>query len=58
MSVCNWIDEPGLFDPLEAWEEYLESVKALPEDDPIRDIAIEEAQRVIERKRKDGSPPL
>ncbi|MBS0533258.1 MAG: hypothetical protein JSR72_04295 [Proteobacteria bacterium] len=50
--ICTWIDEPGLFDPPEAWEEYLETIRQLPEDEPVRELAIEKAMEVIQRKRK------
>lgn len=54
MMICTWIDEPGLFDPVEAWEEYLEAIQQLPEDEPIRDLAIEKAVWVIQRRQKEA----
>jgi hypothetical protein len=38
---------------VEVWEKHLERMKALPDNEPLRDLAIEDAQQVIERKRRE-----
>jgi hypothetical protein len=47
------IDDPGPFAPLEKWEDYLATIKSLPENDVMRDLEIRSAERVIAEKRKD-----
>ena len=52
--LCGFICEsfwPGIFDPIEAWEQWLAEVQAMP-DFPMKDYCIESAKRVIEQNRQ------
>jgi hypothetical protein len=48
--LIGLIDEPGMFASLEAWEQYLNEVQALPEWSLKPDM-IREMERVISVKR-------
>jgi hypothetical protein len=49
--VIGFLSEPGMFDPIETWEEFLAEMQAMP-DSAWKDGLIEKAKWVIARNRQ------
>jgi hypothetical protein len=45
--MIGFIDPPGRFRPKKEWQDFLDQMKAMPQDDPQVQGAIEEAQEVL-----------
>ena len=50
MKLAPMIDEPGIFDTLETWEQYLKTLENLP-DSTLKPALIASAKKMIARKR-------
>ena len=49
--MIGFIDPPGRFRPRKEWEDFLNQMKALPQDDPQVQAAVREAKAVLSRPR-------
>jgi hypothetical protein len=52
--LIGFIDPPGRFRPRKEWEDFLNQMKALPEDDPQVQGAMREAEEVAEPPAQPG----
>jgi hypothetical protein len=50
-KLLGLLSEPGMFDPIETWEEFLAELQAMP-DFVWKEDAIENAKRVIAQNRQ------
>lgn len=51
MRLPGFIDEPGLYGPVEPWMRHLTMLRHLPDDTACKQQMIEEARRVIMQLR-------